>query len=213
MGEAAERMNAIAAMPGGEIGISLVAQAGIRAVASDVAVMSGYLSMSVPFLAAALAYGLSKATVLATSVLAVGQDAASSAAHEGTTGNLSLANTGYDTHRFATLEGRQIRTSAHVDTDRYTGYAPAGAGFTVTGDGTAVADAGAATSRIPAAGVAAVGVIGDQPRDPRGGGPAASLATGRPRPAWRGTPPSPTPPLWSSATAMTSAPARPMRAA
>ena len=153
MGEAAERMQAAALMPGGDIGISLVAQAGIRAVASDVAVMSGYLSMSVPFLAAALAYGLSKATVLATSVLAVGQDAASSAAHEGTTGNLSLANTGYDTHRFATLEGRQIRTSTHVDTDRYTGYAPAGAGFTVTGDGTAVADAGAATSRIPAAGV------------------------------------------------------------
>ena len=91
--------------------------------------------------------------MLATSVLAVGQDAASSAAHEGTTGNLSLANTGYDTHRFASLEGRQIRTSAHVDTDRYTGYAPAGAGFTVTGDGTAVTDAGAATSRIPAAGV------------------------------------------------------------
>ena len=91
--------------------------------------------------------------MLATSVLAVGQDAASSAAHEGTTGNLSLANTGYDTHRFATLEGRQIRTSAHVDTDRYTGYAPAGAAMTVTGDGTVVADAGAATSRIPAAGV------------------------------------------------------------
>ena len=153
MGEAAERMSAAAAMPGGDIGISLVAQAGIRAVASDVAVMSGYLSMSVPFLAAALAYGLSKATVLATSVLAVGQDAASSAAHEGTTGNLSLANTGYDTHRFATLEGRQIRTSAHVDTDRYTGYAPAGAGFTVTGDGTVVADAGSATSRIPAGSV------------------------------------------------------------
>ena len=136
MGEAAERMQAAALMPGGDIGISLVAQAGIRAVASDVAVMSGYLSMSVPFLAAALAYGLSKATVLATSVLAVGQDAASSAAHEGTTGNLSLANTGYDTHRFATLEGRQIRTSAHVDTDRFTSYAPAGAAFTVAGDGT-----------------------------------------------------------------------------
>ncbi len=153
MGEAAERMGAAAAMPGGDVGISLVAQAGIRAVAADVAVMSGYLSMSVPFLAAALAYGLSKATVLATSVLAVGQDAASSAAHEGTTGNLSLANTGYDTHRFATLEGRQIRTSPHVDTGRYTGYAPAGAAMTVTGDGSVVADAGAATSRIPAAGV------------------------------------------------------------
>ena len=115
--------------------------------------MSGYLSMSVPFLAAALAYGLSKATVLATSVLAVGQDAATSAAHEGTTGNLSLANTQWDTHRFASQEGRQLRTSMHVDTDRYTGYAPAGAAFTVTPDGTAVADMGSATSRVPAAGV------------------------------------------------------------
>ena len=153
MGEAAERMSITALMPGGDIGISLVAQAGIRAVAADVAVMSGYLSMSVPFLAAALAYGLSKATVLATSVLAVGQDAASSAAHEGTTGNLSLGNTSHDTHRYATLEGRQIRTSAHVDTDRHTGYAPGGAAVTVAGAGTVIADMGSATSRIPAAGV------------------------------------------------------------
>ena len=153
MGEAAERMTASALMPGGEAGISLVAQAGIRAVAEDVAVMSGYLSMSVPFLAAALAYGLSKATVLATSVLAVSQDAASAAAQEGTTGNISLASTQTDTHRYGTLEGRQIRTSMHVDADRYTGYAPGGAAFTVAGDGTAIADVGAATSRIPAAGV------------------------------------------------------------
>ncbi|MDE0030579.1 MAG: conjugal transfer protein TraG N-terminal domain-containing protein [Deltaproteobacteria bacterium] len=153
MGEAAERMSAGALMPGGDIGVSLVAQAGIQAVASDVAVMSGYLSMSVPFLAAALAYGVGRATALATSVLAVGQEAASSAAQEGTTGNVSLANTQTDTHRFATVEGHQVRTSLHADTGRYTGYAPGGAGFTVTGDGTVVVDAGSATSRIPAAGV------------------------------------------------------------
>ena len=153
LGEAAERMAASALMPGGDVGISLVAQAGIRTVAADVAVMSGYLSMSVPFLAAALAYGLGKATMLATSVLAVGQDAASSAAQEGTTGNISLANTQADVHRYATLEGRQIRTSPQVDTDRYTGYAPGGAAYTVAADGTAVVDAGTATSRIPAAGI------------------------------------------------------------
>ena len=153
MGEAAGAHERGGHDAGRDIGISLVAQAGIRAVASDVAVMSGYLSMSVPFLAAALAYGLSKATVLATSVLAVGQDAASSAAHEGTTGNIALASTAYDTHRYATLEGRQVRTSAHVDADRHVGYTPGGALYTVTGDGTAVADASAATSRIPAAGI------------------------------------------------------------
>ena len=153
MGEAAERMSAGALMPSGDVGVSLVAQAGIQAVASDVAVMSGYLSMSVPFLAAALAYGVGRATSLATSVLAVGQEAASSAAQEGTTGNVSLGNTQVDTHRFATVEGNQVRTSPHVDTDRYTGFAPGGAAFTVTGDGAAVADAGPATSRIPAAGI------------------------------------------------------------
>ena len=121
--------------------------------ASDVAVMSGYLSMSVPFLAAALAYGVGRTTSLATSVLSVGQDAASSAAQEGTTGNISLANTQADTHRFASLEGHQVRTSAHVDTDRYTGFAPGGAAYTVTGEGAAVMDAASATSRVPAAGV------------------------------------------------------------
>ena len=153
LGEAAERMAATALMPGGDAGISLVAQAGIRAVAADVAVMSGYLSMSVPFLAAALAYGVGRATSLASSVLHVGQEAASAAAREGSTGNLSLGSTQLDTHRFATLEGRQVRTSAHVDTGRYTGYSPEGAAFTVAADGTAIADAGVATSRLPAAGI------------------------------------------------------------
>ena len=153
MGEAAARMSAGALMPGGDIGVTLIAQAGIRAVAADVAVMSGYLSMLVPFLAAALAYGVGRATSLATSVLSVGQEAASSAAQEGTTGNISLGNTSADTHRFATMEGHQLRTSAHVDTGRYTGFAPGGAAYTVTGEGAAVMDAGSATSRVPAAGV------------------------------------------------------------
>jgi len=153
MGEAAERMGAVALMPGGDIGIALVSQAGIRAVATDVAVMSGYLSMSVPFLAAAIAFGVSRMTSLATSVLHVGQEAASAAAREGSTGNFSLGSTQVDTHRYATVEGRQIRTSAQVDDHRHTGFAAGGAAFTVTGDGTVVADAASATSRIPAAGV------------------------------------------------------------
>ena len=153
LGEAAEAMGAVSLMPGGDVGISLVAQAGIRAVAADVAVMSGYLSMSVPFLAAALAYGVGRATSLASSVLHVGQEAAIGAAREGSTGNLSLGSTQVDSHRYATLEGRQVRTSAQVDTGRYSGYSPEGAAYTVAADGTAIADAAVATSRLPAAGV------------------------------------------------------------
>ncbi|MCE2453274.1 MAG: hypothetical protein J4F48_10690, partial [Nitrospinae bacterium] len=78
---------------------------------------------------------------------------ASSAAQEGATGNISLGNTSADTHRFASLEGHQLRTSANVDSGRYTGFAPGGAAYIVTGDGAAVMDAGSATSRAPAAGV------------------------------------------------------------
>ena len=153
LGEAAEAMGAVSLMPGGDVGISLVAQAGIRAVAADVAVMSGYLSMSVPFLAAALAYGVGRATSLASSVLHVGQEAAIGAAREGSTGNLSLGSTQVDSHRYATLEGRQVRASAQVDTGRYSGYTSEGAAYTVAADGTAIADAAVATSRLPAAGV------------------------------------------------------------
>ena len=46
-----------------------------------------------------------------------------------------------------------MRTSAQVDTDRYSGYTPEGAAYTVAADGTAIADAAVATSRLPAAGV------------------------------------------------------------
>ena len=182
-------------MPGGDIGISLIAQAGIRAVASDVAVMSGYLSMSVPFLAAALAYGLSKATILATSVLAVGQDAASSAAHEGTTGNLSLANTGYDTHRFATLEGPP---DPYLRPCRYRPLHRLRAGWRRVHRRPGRHAGGRCRQRHqphPGRGGAAHGIARHQPRAARGRrGPRPSRGTGRRRRARRATPPSPTPP-------------------
>ena len=76
-----------------------------------------------------------------TTVLAVGQDAASAAAQEGTTGNISLGSTNAAVHRYATLKGRQIRTSIHVDADRYTGYAPGGAAFSPSSPGSASARA------------------------------------------------------------------------
>ena len=121
-------------------------------------------------------YGLSKATVLATSVLAVGQDAASSAAHEGTTGNLSLANTGYDTHRFATLEGRQIR---HLRPCRHRPLHRLRAGRR-RHDGDRRRDGGGRCRRRhqphPGRRGAALGVARDLPRDPRRRGPHALAA-------------------------------------
>ena len=206
MGEAAERMSASALMPGGDVGISLIAQAGIRAVASDVAVMSGYLSMSVPFLAAALAYGLSKATVLATSVLAVGQDAASAAAQEGTTGNISLGSTNADVHRYATVEGPP---GAHLDACRHRPLhrlRPGRGGVHRRGRRHPDRRRRRGDEPHPRGRGPALGIARGEPREPRRGRRAPSRGTGRRRPARRATPPSPTRPRSSSATATTSAP-------
>ena len=107
-----------------------------------------------PSLPRPLAYGISKATVLATSVLAVGQDAASTAANEGTTGK-SVTFQHPAGHAPVFHAGGE---AGHVPRPMWTitaipGYAPGGAGYTVTGDGTVVADVSSATSRIPAAGI------------------------------------------------------------
>ena len=64
----------------------------------------------------------------------------------------------YTTARYAHLAQDSVRESAvriseSIAADLVRDYAPEGAGFTVAGDGTVIADAGAATSRIPAAGV------------------------------------------------------------
>ena len=55
--------------------------------------------------------------------------------------------------RIAVAEHSGVFAGAHVDTGRYTSYSPEGAAFTVAADGTAIADAGVATSRLPAAGI------------------------------------------------------------
>ena len=152
MGEAAERMQAARAHAGGgDIGVSLVAQAGIRAVATDV---GGDVGLSVHV--GALPRRRARLRPLQG-------DGAGYLGAGGRPGRRLVRRArGHDGQPLARqhgirhaplrhLEGRQIRTSAHVDTDRYTGYVPEGAAMTVTGDGTVVADAGAATSRIPAA--------------------------------------------------------------
>ena len=154
MGEAAERMQAAALMPGGDIGISLVAQAGIRAVRlgrrGDVglplhvgAVSGGCIGVR----------GCRKPPCSrrpCSRSVRTRQARQPRRARPATSRSPTPATTPTASRPW---RAARVRTSAHVDTDRYTGYAPMGAAMTVTGDGTVVADGRAATSRIPAAGV------------------------------------------------------------
>lgn len=117
MGEVAEKATSIiGATPGGVDGIAMVTQLGVRVIVQDTSAMAGYLSMSVPFLGLGLMFGANRFAHLATSMLAPTQRAAGTAAEEGTSGNINLANTSLDNHSFHTLRGNSQQTNALIDT-------------------------------------------------------------------------------------------------
>lgn len=72
--------------------ISWANHLGVYSVGQDVGATAGYLMMSVPFLAYAIFFGASRMTGMATSMLAVSQNAASETGREVATGNFSYAN-------------------------------------------------------------------------------------------------------------------------
>jgi hypothetical protein len=116
MGEVAEKaISTVGATPNGVDGIAMVTQLGVRAIIQDTSAMAGYLSMSVPFLALGLMFGANRFAHLATSMLAPTQRAAGTAAEEGTSGNINLANTSLDNHSFHTLRGNSQQTNALID--------------------------------------------------------------------------------------------------
>ena len=73
---------------------------GVYSIGQDVAVMAGYLMMSVPFVAAAIFFGTQKMVGLATSMLAVSQSAASETGREMSTGNHAYGNASIGNHNF-----------------------------------------------------------------------------------------------------------------
>ncbi|MBL4614419.1 MAG: conjugal transfer protein TraG N-terminal domain-containing protein [Magnetovibrio sp.] len=117
MGEVAVKATSISGGTGsaGSDGIAMVTQLGVRAIIQDTSAMAGYLSMSVPFLAMGLMFGANRFAHLATSMLAPTQRAAGTAAEEGTSGNISLANTSLDNHSFHTMRGNSLQTNAMID--------------------------------------------------------------------------------------------------
>ena len=115
--QASARMQAtVTALDGNVSDITIASQAGIQAVEADISVMAGYLSMSIPFLAIALASGAGRFAALATSTLAVSQEAVADTTRESATGNLSIGNTSHDSHQYHNRSGFQWGDSAWVNT-------------------------------------------------------------------------------------------------
>ena len=83
-------------------GITLSNQFGLQQTMSDISAMSGYMSMFVPMLAYGIAKGGAAAMSSMTTAFMSGiQGAASVAAHEGATGNLSFGNVGMNSRNIS----------------------------------------------------------------------------------------------------------------
>lgn len=95
-------------------GLSLASAAGISAVNTDVATLSGYLVASIPFLAAGVARGAMAIAGHATSYLNPSQNAAEESAREATTGNIALGNTSLDNFSFNTRQGNAWSTAPNL---------------------------------------------------------------------------------------------------
>ena len=133
----------------GQDGISLISQVGISAIEADISAMAGYLSMSIPFIAIGIVYGVSRFAGLATSMLAVSQSGATQAAEESTVGNLSIANTNLDNHSFNNMQGHQHNTSGRIDSGSMSVVGGSGYQTTVNSDGSVIMDSSGAVSNLP----------------------------------------------------------------
>jgi len=149
MGEAAEATKAAAFMEGGTRGFSMVTMSGIDAVNSDVALLSGFFLIMIPFLTAGLARGAVAIGSMSQSILAPVQSAATAAGSEAATGNISLGNTSIDTHRFNQTSAHSLTTSPQVDTGVFSYRTPEGAMVSITPDGRQVVQGGGAVSSFP----------------------------------------------------------------
>lgn len=134
---------------------------GVYSIGEDVAVMAGYLMMSVPFVAAALFFGAQRMVGLATSVLAVSQSAASQTGQEIASGNLSYANATVGNRSFGNvsmdnyarnnasydnISANRSVTSPFTDVGRSSSYASDGSLITTNRNGSVGIEGG--SSRV-----------------------------------------------------------------
>lgn len=133
--------------------LTILTKTGIETINADIATLAGYLSISIPFIAAGIAKGASAFTHLAGSILSVAQGAASRAAEEGTTGNINFGNSTQGVHAYNNTSANQIRTSGSLDVGSMSQSMGDGSMLTYTPDGRAVLNARGAHSDLPGASI------------------------------------------------------------
>jgi conjugal transfer mating pair stabilization protein TraG len=147
MGTASARTLGAAYTPTSGEEITLVTQSGIEAVHADIAMIAGYMTLMIPFVAGALGRGAGAAfSGLSQTLLHPAQTAAQGAAREVSTGNLSLGNTQFDTHRFSSVDGNRRSTSGFVDTGEMSWNTSEGGRMRRTASGASVYDGRSAIS-------------------------------------------------------------------
>ena len=132
--------------PASDEAITLVTQRSIEAVHADISMIAGYLTLMIPFMAAKLGEGATSFASLSQSFLHPAQSAAQSSAREMATGNISLGNTGFNTHRFSTSEGNRHATSSFVDIGESSWNTTEGGRIKATSGGQHVYDGSGAVS-------------------------------------------------------------------
>lgn len=139
---------AAASLQGG-YALTLATASGIEQVNSDTAVLAGYLSMSIPFIAFGIIKGgVSTFTHLAGYIGGVSQASATQASEEASTGNINLGNTSMSNHSLANTSGFKHDTNAEFRTGAMTYQTASGASITTTSGGEQSIVSGAAISSL-----------------------------------------------------------------
>ena len=123
-------------------GLTLATQPGLVSVQISIAAMAGYMAMSIPFIAYAIARGgVGSFTHMAGSILGPVLRSTGAAAEESTLGNISLGNTQQDNHTFDTVTGTNLRTSPFAQAgEAATRQTPDGGMYSAMADGRTVVD-------------------------------------------------------------------------
>ena len=123
----------------GHLGLTLSTQAGLAQVNADVAGLAGYLSLSIPLLAAGIVNGMmSVFTQAAQYIAGVTQSAAAGAAGEAIAGNLSLGNTNLSNHSSFNTSANHFDTDTRVSSGAYTYQTAGGSTLSIMPDGSTV---------------------------------------------------------------------------
>src|SRR5262249_53470605 len=130
-------------------GLTLSSQAGLAQVNADVAGLAGYLLLSVPLLAAGIVKGMMSVFSTASQYIAgVTQGAASSAASDAVSGNLSVGNTNFSNHSAYNTSANHFDTNARVFGGMVTSQMPGGSTLSISPDGSLIMNNQSAISNL-----------------------------------------------------------------